>query len=102
MKRNRGRALLYDTELVGKLADMQLQDEQLDDRRDALADCVRKLPAGRQELLRRYYRGEESAARIAEQDGVTRQAIFSRLRVIRVALLDCINQSLGNLGVVDG
>ncbi|MCA9239092.1 MAG: sigma-70 family RNA polymerase sigma factor, partial [Planctomycetales bacterium] len=95
VRKHHGSRLLFDSELVGKLADMQLsRGETLDDRRRALADCIEKLPGSQKDLVRRYYRARESAAVIAKQEGVTSQAIFKRLRGIRVALLDCVGRTM--------
>lgn len=100
VRKRRGSSLLFDSELVSKLADVQLADERLEDRREALGECIDKLAENHRDLVRRYYRAEESAAEIAAQEGVSRQAIFKRLRAIRVMLLDCVGQSIGNSGAV--
>lgn len=94
LRKNRGSKMLFDSELVGKLADLQLQDERLEDRREALQHCIDKLAESQKELVRRYYRADESAAEIADADGVTRQAIFKRLRAIRLVLLECVRRSV--------
>lgn len=100
VRKHRGSRLLFDSELVSKLADVQLQDECSEDRREALRGCLEKLTDRQRDLVRRYYRAHESAAEIASQDGVTRQAIFKRLRSIRSGLLDCVRRSLEANGVV--
>jgi RNA polymerase sigma-70 factor (ECF subfamily) len=100
VRKHRGSRLLFDTELVSKLADVQLSDERFDERREALQLCIEKLSDKQKDLVRRYYRADQSAAEIAGQDGVTRQAVFKALRLIRVALLDCVRRSLGTSGAV--
>lgn len=95
VRRHRGAPLVYDSELVDRLADVQLSGNLLlEERREALSNCIERLAAGHKELLRRYYRADESAAAIAEHDGVTRQAVFKRLRAIRETLLDCVKRRL--------
>lgn len=94
----RGSRLLFDSELVGKLADMQLNDERADDRREALQRCMEKLADKQKRLVGRYYRANESAAKIASEDGVSRQAIFKQLRAIRSTLLNCVHRSTGMNG----
>lgn len=87
--------LLFEPELVEHLAEVQLREEPLlEKRREALSKCIEKLAASQKDLIRRYYRAAESAAEIAKQDGVTRQAIFKKLRAIRVVLHDCVGRSL--------
>jgi RNA polymerase sigma-70 factor (ECF subfamily) len=100
VRKHRGSRLLFDTELVSKLADVQLSDERFDERREALQLCIEKLSDKQKDLVRRYYRADQSAAEIAGQDGVTRQAVFKALRLIRVALLDCVRRSMGTSGAV--
>jgi RNA polymerase sigma-70 factor (ECF subfamily) len=95
VRKHRGSRMLFDSELVSKLADLQLQDDvHQENRRLALSDCIEKLAPKQKDLVLRYYRSTESAAEIAKQDGVTPQAIFKKLRHIRETLLTCIGRSL--------
>ena len=99
VRKHRSSRLLFDPDLVIRLADVQLNADPLqEDRREALAACIKKLAASQRELLRRYYRAAESAAEIAKQDGVTRQAVFKKLRTIREALHACVDRSLRAIG----
>lgn len=93
-RKNRGSRLLFDSDLINKLADLQMQGEEVEDRRKALRDCIEKLSDKQADLVRRYYESQESAAELAKDSGVSRQAIFKRLRAIRVVLLDCVSRSL--------
>ena len=42
VRKNQGSRLLFDSELVEKLADLQLNDEKLEDRQEALQSCIKK------------------------------------------------------------
>ena len=99
VRKNRGSRLLFDTGVVERLADQQLQGDLLqDERRETLSKCIEKLGEKQKELVRLYYRADESAAEIAKQQGMTRQAIFKRLRAIRSALMQCVGRSLSANG----
>lgn len=97
-KRDNSR-LIFSSDLVMELADLQLSNTTLmEGRLEALSGCIEKLDAKQKALVRRHYTASESAesvASIAEQSGVSRQAIFKRLRHIRAALADCVDKSLG-------
>lgn len=91
--------LFFSSELVSQLADMQMRDATLiEDRQEALWACIEKLAPKQKDMVRRYYRVNMSAADIAEQDGVTRQAIFKMLRQIRKILARCVEKSLVSQG----
>lgn len=66
----------------------------LDDRREALEACYRKLTEGQRGLLRQRYTDNQSAANIAESTGRPVGSIRQTLYRIRQSLADCIQRRL--------
>jgi RNA polymerase sigma-70 factor (ECF subfamily) len=66
---------------------------EVNQRAEALEDCVKQLPESQRDLLRRCFGGSESVADVARQLGRTTHSVHSSLRNIRQKLLDCVDQS---------
>jgi RNA polymerase sigma-70 factor (ECF subfamily) len=96
--RSRGRQRLYfsdDLNLLLVEAQAELSNEELEDRRDALARCVEKLRDRDRELLTECY----SAAGVhaaADGRGRSTHSIYNSLRRIRRALYECVNRTLAH------
>ena len=89
------RRLVFDDDLVRLLADESAADEPVfETRRHALALCLQKLGPEQRELIARRYEPEASVKALAEAGGTTPKAVSDKLRRIRRALLDCIEQTL--------
>lgn len=95
VRKNQAAGLMFSTDLVGELADAQLKEDSLDVRDDALHECLKKLPANHVELIRQHYSRGEAVKSIAKRRGVSPQAVYKKIRAIRMALLECIERSLG-------
>jgi RNA polymerase sigma-70 factor, ECF subfamily len=99
--RSRGRQRLYFTDELSLMlieAHEELEQEDLEGRRSALATCMKKLRARDQELLDACY---ERAARIPEVArgwGRSSQSIHNSLRRIRRTLFECVSRSLAHEG----
>jgi len=65
------------------------------DLRNAISTCMSRLKGKWQQIMDMYYLREQSAARIAQQLGMTRNNVFVTLHRIRIALRDCVNRRLG-------
>jgi RNA polymerase sigma-70 factor (ECF subfamily) len=76
-----------------------IEADELDSRRDALSQCVKKLPEKQAELLWSCYRGRETVAEIASSLGRTADGVYGSLRNIRRKLQDCIERSLAREGL---
>lgn len=86
---------LFDDNLVDYLAERQAARlEQLDSRRDALRQCLQKLPADHRDLVEKRYRAGGTVQSIAEKSGKTAGVVSQTLYRIRTELLDCIRSSL--------
>lgn len=71
----------------------------LDERREALEACYRRLNDAQRELMRRRYTDNESVTKIAESIGRPVGSIRQTLYRIRQALADCIERQLPGAGV---
>jgi RNA polymerase sigma-70 factor, ECF subfamily len=72
----------------------QASSLQLDERREALANCIEKLsPKDRDLLTRRLARGATTQA-TAAQVGRSVDAVYKALAKIRQALFDCVSKAL--------
>ncbi len=92
---SRQKTVTLDSELMERIADQAAaMSEELEAGQKALADCFDKLPAGKRELLTRYYSGEYTTRELAAQRGwgfdATRQTILRT----RLALRDCVEETL--------
>jgi RNA polymerase sigma-70 factor (ECF subfamily) len=87
--------LVFDDALIQLLAEEAAADSAaFETRQHALATCLQKLPPVQRELIARRYEPESSVGAMAESLGITPKALSDRLRRIRRALLDCIQQTL--------
>ena len=95
--RSRGRQRLYfsdDLNLLLIEAHAEVPDEELVDRRDALARCVAKLRQRDRELLEECYGTGAGVHDAADRRGRSSQSVYNSLRRIRRALYECITRAL--------
>lgn len=69
-------------------------EDELEDRRAALTHCISKLDEAQRRLLERCYEASEPIAHVAEQSGMSANALYKLLGRIRRALHECINRTL--------
>jgi RNA polymerase sigma-70 factor (ECF subfamily) len=81
-------------ERVAETAAEQADVLQLDDRREALAGCLEKLPPRDRELLARRFAAGATTKSTSEQVGRSVDAVYKALAKIRQALLDCVQNTL--------
>lgn len=94
-KQRQQQRVVFDDGLIQLLAEEAAADTTaLEARQHALATCLQKLPSVQRELIARRYEPEASVNAMAEAVGITPKALSDRLRRIRRALLDCIQQTL--------
>ncbi|MFC1763802.1 sigma-70 family RNA polymerase sigma factor [Planctomycetota bacterium] len=65
------------------------------DLKNAISTCMSRLKGKWKQIMEMHYLREQSAARIAQQLGITRNSVFVSLHRIRIALRDCVNRRLG-------
>jgi RNA polymerase sigma-70 factor (ECF subfamily) len=99
--RARSRNRLYFTdELNLALIEAQedLEQERLEERRDALAGCMKRLRDRDQDLLETCYGRSIGIPDVALARGRSAQSIHNSLRRIRRALFECVRRSLAQGG----
>ncbi|MCC9609439.1 sigma-70 family RNA polymerase sigma factor [Blastopirellula sp. JC732] len=69
---------------------------ELEPRQEALDECVGLLSDRQRELIRLFYGENQSAAAIAEGWNRSVHAVYKSLKVMRRALLECVESKLGN------
>ena len=90
----RGRRVLADDVLDTISQESATIDEQLQTQRDALEDCLDRLPAGERTLVLRAYMPGVQIKDLAAQSGRTVQAFYQWLHRIRVRLIDCTRRTM--------
>jgi RNA polymerase sigma-70 factor (ECF subfamily) len=95
LKHRKARALesqFFSDELVERLADERdMHAKVLEERRQALTDCLARLEATARRLVLDRYGGELSVGEIAQRERKSANAISLMLHRIRQKLLECIN-----------
>ena len=90
----------FSDDLVAKLADSASEVQpELSARSSALTECMKNLPEPAKALLRMRYIEQTQAAELADQLSLTTNAVHQRLKRIRKALSDCIEQRLAKEGI---
>jgi len=91
--------LMFNDDLMDRLAATVDRDaDRLAAERDALADCLGKLPEPDRQLVQRCYQGEESIAAISGELGLQTGTLYVKLHRLRRLLFDCITGRLGREG----
>jgi RNA polymerase sigma-70 factor (ECF subfamily) len=94
--RARSRQRLYFTDALNLLlieAHVELSPPEMEERRTALGQCMRKLRERDRQLVEACY-GERGVNATAQQQGRSTQSVHNSLRRIRRALFECIRRSL--------
>src|SRR5262245_35858220 len=100
--RSRSRSRLYFTdELSLRLIEAQddLNDDRLEERRDALSGCMNRLRQRDRELLDACYGRSTCIQEVASQWGRSTHSIHNSLRRIRRMLFECVRRSLAQGGL---
>jgi RNA polymerase sigma-70 factor (ECF subfamily) len=99
-KSNRLRAHLSRVflERIGRVAEEQAEALHLDDRREALAACIEKLPPRDRNLLTRRFADGATTQSTSEQLGRSVDAVYKALAKLREALFRCVEKTLAREG----
>jgi RNA polymerase sigma-70 factor, ECF subfamily len=95
--RSRGRHRLYlsdDLNLLLIEAQAEMTNQELDERRDALAQCIKNLRQRDRDLITECYGDTSGIHTAADRRGRSPQSIHNSLRRIRRALFECITRTL--------
>jgi RNA polymerase sigma-70 factor (ECF subfamily) len=95
-KRHRSRVVFSQAmlERVAETAVEQAATLQLDERREALADCIAKLSQRDRDLLTRRFAAGATTQSTAAQVGRSVDAVYKALAKIRQGLFDCVTRAL--------
>lgn len=87
--------VVYQQDLVDALAQTQAtMREELDERHEALAHCLQKLPSRDRELVLTRYEPGSGVPEAARRSGRSLEAAYKALARIRKLLLDCVSHQL--------
>jgi RNA polymerase sigma-70 factor, ECF subfamily len=81
-------------ERLSETAIEQAASLQLDERRDALADCIEKLRPRDRDLLAQRFAEGATIQTAAAHDGRSIDAVYKALAKIRQTLFDCVTRAL--------
>lgn len=93
-KRQRDRLDFSPAFLEAVAEETQTQAEVLDERCEALARCIGKLPDQHQQLLKLRYSNEMNIDDVARQAERTVEAVYRALSRIRQTLHECVTRTL--------
>jgi RNA polymerase sigma-70 factor (ECF subfamily) len=100
--KTRGRArVTFSQEMLERVGETAVEHAaalRLDERREALAGCLDKLPRRDRDLLALRFAEGASVQSAAALAGRSADAIYKALARIRRALFDCVTQALANGG----
>ncbi|MEO0477666.1 MAG: sigma-70 family RNA polymerase sigma factor [Planctomycetota bacterium] len=90
--------LVFDDELLVGIADIFDEEDQFDERQDALADCIEQIAPNHRNLLRIRYSDGQPVKEIAQQLDKSANAVAKVLHRTRLALMKCIESKLSGGG----
>jgi RNA polymerase sigma-70 factor (ECF subfamily) len=90
----------FSEELLLQMADETAElDDALEDEREALARCLRRLPDSKRALIAAAYEPGARIDQLAARMGRTAMAIYKTLHRIRMALVECTRRELNREGL---
>lgn len=95
--RSRSRQKLYFTDDLNLLlieAYEHFKPDEMEDRREALTQCISKLRDRDRELLQGCYNAHSDVKTVADNQGRSPQSVHNSLRRIRQSLFECIERTL--------
>jgi RNA polymerase sigma-70 factor (ECF subfamily) len=93
--------VIYQQELVDALAQTAAaMQEELDERHEALARCLQKLPSRDRELVLTRYEPGSGVPEAARRSGRSLEAAYKALARIRKLLFDCVTHQLASEGAI--
>ncbi|MFM9079817.1 MAG: sigma-70 family RNA polymerase sigma factor [Opitutaceae bacterium] len=95
----RDRHVFGDAALALLATEMTQRADTLDAQREALEECLQKLPAEQRALVHAAYADGARIDRLAAQSGRTAMALYKVLHRIRLALVECTRRVLAREGL---
>ena len=95
-RRTMGRErILFDDDLLEKMASTaERRSDYFEDRRDALKECMKRLPEKLRVMLTERYVDQKGVNRIAQESGTTANAISQQLFRAKTNLMKCMSRRL--------
>lgn len=93
-KKRAGRLLFSDEFLARVAADAIEMSDELEQRREALSECLRRLKPDDRELIQARYAPGENGLKVAEHLGRPVNSVYQSIGRIRKALFDCVTRRL--------
>jgi RNA polymerase sigma-70 factor (ECF subfamily) len=101
-RRGNDRVVLSE-KVLDELADLRIESQpMLEQRRDTLVECMKKLDFVCREMLERCYAARASVKSVAKQFRMTPNALYLRLRRIRRDLLECVHRTMTESPAIEG
>ena len=97
-QRAQARLSLIFLKRIAETATGQADELQLDARRDALTECVEKLPDRDRELLTHRFADGATTQSASQQTGRSVDAVYKALAKLREALFQCVQNTLTREG----
>lgn len=79
--------------------DASAEGEARNIRREALEQCLARLPGAQRELILRAHAPGARLNQIAQQSGGSEQAFYKTIQRLRAALLECISRAMAQEGL---
>ena len=93
-KRRAGR-LQFSDEFISRVAAEAIEiSDELEQRREALSDCLGRLKADDRELIQARYAPGENGLKVAEHLGRPANSVYQSVGRIRKVLFDCVTRRL--------
>ena len=95
LRRHKHNRVYLSEMLMDEVAQTRLKSQQqLEDRRRSLAECLEQLKTPQRDLIEECYSGKNTIKEVAQRLGMTPPALYMKLKRIRQILFECINRSL--------
>ncbi|EMI54919.1 sigma-70 family RNA polymerase sigma factor [Rhodopirellula sallentina] len=98
--RDRNRLVLAEDVIEAVAVESAQQESLLDAQRDALADCLEKIPVEQRELVLAAYGPDASIQHVAQSSGRSVAAFYQWLHRVRGQLLECTHRALKAEGLL--
>ena len=93
-KKRSGR-LQFSDEFISRVAAEAIEmSDELEQRREALSECLRRLKADDRELIQARYASGENGLKVAEHLGRPANSVYQSIGRIRKVLFDCVTRRL--------
>jgi RNA polymerase sigma-70 factor (ECF subfamily) len=86
---------IFDTETVHRIAEVyEKEAPMIDEIKKALEVCLKRVQGRWRQIMEMRYLRELSISRIAQQLGMTKNAVYITLHRVRLALRECVDRQL--------